>query len=78
MNAPLVWDLAGHLAKRLRTEVADDETAQVNRLYMLALSRPPRPEELEVGLKLLAEDNADALRHYCHLALGLNEMIYVN
>ena len=78
MNAPLVWDLAGHLAKRLRAEVDDDESAQVNRLYMLALSRPPRPEELEIGLKLLAEDNADALRYYCHLVLGLNELIFVN
>ena len=78
MNAPLVWDLAGHLAKRLRAEVDDDESAQVNRLYMLALSRPPRPEELEIGLKLLAEDNADALRHYCHLVLGLNELVFVN
>lgn len=78
MNAPLVWDLSGYLAKRLRAEVADEATTQVNRLYLIALSRPPRPEELELGLKLLAEGNTDALRHYCHLVLGLNELIYVN
>ena len=78
MNAPLVWELAGYLAKRLRSEVADEATAQVNRLYLLVLSRPPRPEELEIGLKLLAEKNPDALRHYCHLALSLNELIYLN
>ena len=74
----MVWDLAGYLAKRLRAEVADEATTQVNRLYLIALSRPPRPEELELGLKLLAEGNTDALRHYCHLLLGLNELIYVN
>ena len=78
MNAPLVWELAGYLAKRLRSEVADEATAQVNRLYLLVLSRPPRPEELEIGLKLLAEKNPDALRYYCHLALSLNELIYLN
>ena len=42
MNAPFVWELAGHLAKRLRTEVDDESTALVNHLYLLALSRPPR------------------------------------
>ena len=78
MNAPLVWELAGHLAKRLRAEAPDDATAQVKHLYLLALSRPPRPEELAVGRKLLGDENADALRLYCHMVLGLNELIFVN
>ncbi|MBL67280.1 MAG: hypothetical protein CMO74_02325 [Verrucomicrobiales bacterium] len=78
LNAPLVWELAGHLAKRVQTEAGEEAKAQVKRLYLLALSRPPRPEELEIGLKLLGAENPDALRHYCHLVLGLNEMIYVN
>ena len=78
LNAPLVWDLAGHLAKRVQTEAGDEPSAQVRRLYLLVLSRPPRAEELEIGLKLLGAENPDALRHYCHLVLGLNEMIYVN
>ena len=56
----------------------DDPAAQMQRLYLLALSRPPRVEELEIGLKLLDVKNPDALRLYCHLVLGLNEMIYVN
>ncbi len=78
LNAPLVWELAGHLAKRVRAEAADESPAQVRHLYLLALSRPPRPKELEIGLKLLVEENPDALRHYCHLVLGLSELIYVN
>jgi len=78
LNAPLVWELAGHMAKRVQSEAGDDPAAQVEQLYLLALSRPPRAEELEIGLKLLGAENPDALRHYCHLVLGLNEMIYVN
>jgi hypothetical protein len=78
LNAPLVWAVAGHLSVRVQAEAGDAQAAQVRRLYMLALSRPPRAEELEIGLKLLGAENPDALRHYCHLVLGLNEMIYVN
>ena len=78
LNAPLVWELAGHMAKRVQAEAGDEPTAQVKRLYLLTLSRPPRAEELDIGLKLLGAENPDALRHYCHLVLGLNEMIYVN
>ena len=78
LNAPLVWDLAGHLSKRVKAEAGDELSTQVKHLYLLTLSRPPRAEELEIGLRLLKEEHSDALRHYCHLALGLNEMIYVN
>ena len=78
LNAPLVWELAGHMAKRVQSEAGDDLAAQVQRLYLLVFSRPPRTEELEIGLKLLGAKNPDAFRHYCHLVLGLNEMIYVN
>ena len=78
MNAPLVGELAGALAKRVKAEAAAEPTAQVRHLYLLALSRPPRPEELEIGRELLAGTHPDALRNYCHLLLGLNELIYVN
>jgi len=78
LNAPLVWELAGHMAKRVQSEAGDDPAAQVQRLYLLVFSRPTRTEELEIGLKLVGAKNPDALRHYCHLVLGLNEMIYVN
>ena len=78
LNAPLVWDLAGHLAKRVQSEAGEEPAAQVKRLYRLTLSRPPRAEELKIGLQLLGAETPEALRHYCHLILGLNEMIYVN
>jgi len=78
LNAPLVWDLAEHLAKRVRAEAGDELSAQVKHLHLLCLSRPPRGEELEIGLSLLKAGHNDALWHYCHLMLGLNEMIYIN
>ena len=78
LNAPLVWGLAGYLAKRVKTEAGDELSAQVNHLYFLTLSRPPSAEEMEISLKFLREKDNDALRHYCHLVLGLNEMIYLN
>ena len=78
LNAPLVWDLAGHLAKRVQSEAGEEPAAQVKRLYRLTLSRPPRAEELKIGLQLLSAETPEVLRHYCHLILGLNEMIYVN
>ena len=38
LNAPLVWDLAGHLAKRVQSEAGEEPAAQVQRLYRLTLS----------------------------------------
>jgi len=78
MNAPLVWELAGNLAKRTRAEAGDELGAQVERLYLLVLSRQPTAKEMEIGLELLAEKNEQDLRQYAHLMLGLNEFIYIN
>ena len=78
MNAPLVWELAEHLAKRVQAEAGDEPRAQVKHLYLLVLSRLPTAKELEIGLKLLVQEKDQALRQYTHLMLGLNEFIYVN
>ena len=62
----------------MQSEAGEEPAAQVQRLYRLTLARPPRAEELKIGLQLLGAETPEALRHYCHLILGLNEMIYVN
>ncbi len=77
LNAPLVWDLAGRLANRVVREAGEDPKAQIDHLYLLALSRKPTTEKAEIGLELLAKENVSALVEYCHLILGLNEFIYV-
>ena len=75
LNSPLVWDLAGRFAKRVQAEVGDDPSAQVERAYLLALSRPPRQEEAQFSLALLKDRT---LTNFCHILLGLNEFIYVH
>jgi hypothetical protein len=78
LNAPLVWELARHLAERVQGEAGDEPMAQVKHLYLLVLSRLPTAQELEIGLKFLAESQGQALRQYTHLMLGLNEFIYLD
>ena len=78
LNAPLAWELAGHLAKRVQAKAGEEPKAQVIHLYLLVLSRLPTAKELEIGLKLLTQENEESLRQYTHLMLGLNEFIYVN
>ena len=78
LNAPLVWELAGHLAERVQVEAGDEHMAQVKHIYLLVLSRLPTAQELEIGLKLLTQEKDQALRQSAHLMLGLNEFIYVN
>ena len=69
LNAPLVWDLAGHLAKRVQSEAGEEPAAQVKRLYRLTFPAH-RARELKIGLQLLGAETPEALRHYCHLMLG--------
>lgn len=77
LNAPLVWELAERFAGRVEREAGDDPGAQLRLVYLLALSRPPREEEVEIGMELLEGGDGRALTEYCHLIFGLNEFIYV-
>lgn len=77
LNSPLVWNLAEHFAKRVDREAGTDPMDKIQHTYLLALSRPPSPEELEIGFNLLDPDSDRSLIDYCHLILGLNEFIYV-
>ena len=78
LNAPLVWDLAGHLARRVQAEAGNKPESQLKHLYLLTLSRPASTVEIEIGLKLMREAGQDPLRQLAHLMLGLNEFIYLN
>ena len=78
LNGPLVWDLAGYLAKRVQTEAGNKPESQLKHLYLLTLSRPASTVEIEIGLKLMGEGGQEPLRQLAHLILGLNEFIYMN
>ena len=74
LNSPLVWDLAERFAKRIVTEVGEDQNAQLEHGYLIALSRPPRGEELAIAQRFLKRNS---LVEFCHVLFGLNEFIYV-
>ena len=66
MNSPLVVEQARNVLERpqLQSCAADEE--KIRRLYEIIYQRPPRPEEIQMGLAFLAEaatpaDSAPAL-----------------
>jgi hypothetical protein len=74
MNNQMVLFQAGKLAERLREEVGDDVRAQVDRAFLLALSRPPDEIERANAIELISE--GDSLEEFCHLLFNLNEFLY--
>jgi hypothetical protein len=65
---------ADKFAERLREEVGDDVPAQVDRAFLLALSRPPDEIERANAVEMISE--GDALEEFCHLLFNLNEFLY--
>jgi len=90
MNNGMILRLAEDLARRVAREAGSDPAGQVERVYLLALGRPPREAEQEVGvaaLKRLADAWAGAdrgaagmkaLATYCHAVLNSAGFLYVD
>jgi hypothetical protein len=89
LNSPFIQEQGKACADRLKKEVGDDARAQVERLFRLALARPPDPEEMRTALAYLDRvqsqrtsqgegSDHDALMLLCEVVLNLNEMIYVD
>ncbi len=53
LNDTTVRELAGHFAERVLREVGDNSDRQVERVFLIALSRQPTPPEREIGLQAL-------------------------
>src|SRR5262249_12742421 len=53
MNNAMVHHLAEQFAVRVHREAGSDPAQQIERIYWIALSRPPRDEERRVGLDAL-------------------------
>jgi len=79
MNDQFVLELAAALAERIAREAAsDNDTVRIERLYEIALGRPPTAAEIEVGRHFLdCEPNKEAWARFCHVLLCTNEFIYV-
>ncbi|HUR46480.1 MAG TPA: PSD1 and planctomycete cytochrome C domain-containing protein [Candidatus Saccharimonadales bacterium] len=55
MNSPLVVEQARNLAERPEVKRAETDIERIEALYRIAYQRPPRPEEIKLGLEFLEE-----------------------
>ncbi|MCA8992930.1 MAG: DUF1553 domain-containing protein, partial [Planctomycetaceae bacterium] len=83
LNAPFVKQQAEALAERLKSDVPGDNAARVNRLYLLTVSRPAKPEEVAAALAFvdscmneLKSDEQVAWTQLCHAVLGSNSFLF--
>ena len=79
LNDPFVNECARALAARIAHDEPGPLEARVERLYALALGRPPAQAELDLGLRLLTMEGAPLpWERYCHLLLCQNEVLYID
>jgi hypothetical protein len=89
MNAPQVREWAEAFARRVEADTPNgDAAARIARTYLLALSRPPIPGEVQDAATFLATQMASyaaekkpqpasiALADFCQVVFGLNEFAY--
>jgi hypothetical protein len=75
MNNGLVVTMARHFAERVERECPGSTSAQVQRAFTLALSRPPTTDELS---SLVEYANRNGLENTCRVILNLNEFTFVD
>ncbi len=63
MNNGMVQHLAEQFAERVRREAGNDPQRQIERAYLIALSRPPSDEERELSLGALAQLTQQWAKH---------------
>ncbi len=85
LNSRFVNEQAALLAARLRKDAGGDVKAQVRLALNLATQRPPRDEEVERGVKLIARlksrdgaSDEQAVQLFCLMVLNLDEFVYVD
>src|SRR5262249_52126545 len=92
LNGAFTQEQSAHFADRLCREAGKDAGDRVRLAFMVALCRPPRPEELNLALDFLkkqerqitaeasgkpVEDAATrALAEFCLVLLNANEFVY--
>lgn len=76
MNNGMVHQLAEEFAARVRREVGDDVARQVERVYLIALSRPPSAEERQLATEALGR--LKDLTPFCRAILNSAAFVYVD
>jgi hypothetical protein len=74
LNSPFTFAMADHAAARLRREAGAASPAQVDRLYRLAVSRAPAPDELARARAFAEKHGLPAL---CRVVFNSNEFLFV-
>ena len=74
LNNEWILNQARRFADRIATEAPTGAEAQVERAYMLALSRVPSADEKHVAMEFLGKNT---LNDFAHVLLNLNEFIYL-
>jgi hypothetical protein len=75
LNNAFMEQCAARFAQRVRDEAGGETDKQVDRVYRLALSRPPSAEELAVARPFVQERG---LEQFCVVMLNTNEFLFVN
>jgi hypothetical protein len=74
-NSDFMRDESNRFAARLERECGRDRAFQLRRAYRLALARTPRPAEMKLGEKFLADGGT--LADFCLALMNRNEFVYV-
>jgi hypothetical protein len=82
LNDPWVREQSQALVARLRSEAGSDTGAMVERLWLLAYQRTPAPDEREIALQFIEEqdprDEQETWISLCRAVLNSNEFLYVD
>jgi hypothetical protein len=85
MNDAFVRNRSHDFAHRLLRETGPHPEEQVERAFLLALSRPPSEQEMRQSLQFLERQTSShggngraALADFCQVLFGLNEFIYID
>ena len=74
MNNPFVLNQAQLFADRIEREAPGDVDAQIERAYLIALTRQPTDGERAIARDLIADES---LVDFTHVMMNLNEFLYL-
>jgi hypothetical protein len=82
MNDEFVEDQARHLAQRASLAAGDESSRIIERMFLLALARPPGPERLHQSLTFVKQreaqsDRSAALADLAHVLFNSSEFITI-
>jgi hypothetical protein len=85
MNSSVILQHSRKMADDLLARAGLDDSARIREAYERALSRPPRPEEIDLALTFITRieqqwqgDKAKAWQSFCKALLASNEFVYIN